>query len=718
MKPTIRTLGEILYSPSQYVIPVFQRNYRWEHPQWEKLWEDLLEIQAANKTGNHFMGFLVFVPGLPQPGVNTTFHLVDGQQRLTTSSIILGAVRNVAQKAGNTDLAEEIHDYYLVHPKKPGEQRFRLLPKDSDRNSYLALVDSLEIPGGRVANALSFFEERISTYAASKPDGLRHVFNTVCQRFEFMCATLEAENAYSIFKSLNSTGVPLGPADLIRNFVYMHLRPEEHDEFDRQHWQSLEKCFTHANSTLDGDRFSKFFRDFLMSIKDFGYVAPGATFERFENHYEATNFSPNQLAIELKRHAKHNEIISGKEPDQNSAVTQALAGLNQLESSTTYPLLLALFELRRQNSIDSEQLAQAINMVSSFILRRFICDESSRGYGPMFVRAVAELLEVESIKSLEVYLIQRGWPDDRRFEAAFVEFPLYKRGYTRQVLMALEQHRGHKEPADLAKTQIEHILPQTLTDAWREELGENAESIHVDWLHRPGNLTLSAYNPELQNSPFQEKRKRYKDSHIDLTRELTGYEHWTVIEIAARGQVLATEAAQIWAGPPSRSTAASTSAIDIDSDTSGMSAARQLQLDFWTGFAQHLQSQTGWKIRRKPQAQHWMDIPIGRSNFVMNAFINSRAQRIGVGLALYGPDKQAYFQQLYAQKDEIETEIGEPLTWQALPAKKSSYISLSKADTNPMKPDLWPEQYQWLIDKLKAYDLCFRDRVQNLAVGS
>ena len=120
MKPSIRTLGEILNSPSQYVVPVFQRNYRWEEPQWNKLWESLVEIQAPEKRGNHFMGFLVFVPGLAEPGKNNTFHLIDGQQRLATSSILLAALRNIARQMDQGELANEIHHYYLVQPPKKG----------------------------------------------------------------------------------------------------------------------------------------------------------------------------------------------------------------------------------------------------------------------------------------------------------------------------------------------------------------------------------------------------------------------------------------------------------------------------------------------------------------------------------------------------------------------------------------------------------------------
>jgi uncharacterized protein with ParB-like and HNH nuclease domain len=156
MKPSIQTLGQILYSPSQYVIPVFQRNYRWEEHQWEKLWEGINEIQNPDKKGNHFMGFLVFRAGFAQPGQHTVFHLIDGQQRLTTLSVLLTGIRNVAQRIGNQELAREVHEYYLVHPLKKKEEHFRLLPKERDHDSYVSLVTDNGEPTERLAEALAY----------------------------------------------------------------------------------------------------------------------------------------------------------------------------------------------------------------------------------------------------------------------------------------------------------------------------------------------------------------------------------------------------------------------------------------------------------------------------------------------------------------------------------------------------------------------------------
>ena len=329
MKPSIQTLGQILYSPSQYAIPVFQRNYRWEQPQWDKLWNNVIEIQRPEKHGNHFMGFLVFVPGLAQPGQHTTFHVIDGQQRLTTSSLMLVAIRNVARAMGQADLADEIHQYYLVHPLKKGEQHYRLLPKERDHDSYVAIVDGEPEPKGRTAEALDYFEETISAFATTAPERLRQVFDTVNQRLEFMCATLEAENAYNIFKSLNSTGVPLGPSDLIRNFVFLHVSPDDQDEFDWELWGPLEEKFVKTDRTLDDEKFSKFFRDYLMSGGR--YVSPKETFSNFEERYEATGFSPRELARALLASVEDYAVITGVQADLDTEVTNALSGLNLLE---------------------------------------------------------------------------------------------------------------------------------------------------------------------------------------------------------------------------------------------------------------------------------------------------------------------------------------------------------------------------------------------------
>jgi uncharacterized protein with ParB-like and HNH nuclease domain len=684
MKPSIQTLGQILYSPSQYVIPVFQRNYRWETPQWAKLWESLIEIQSPDKRGNHFMGFLVFVPGLAQPGQHTTFHMIDGQQRLTTSSILLAALRNVAQQMGQPDLADEIRDDYLIHPRKKGDQRYRLLPKERDHDSYLALVSGEGAPTGRMADALAYFEEQLSNHAGEMPERLRHVFDTMCQRFEFMCATLEAENAYNIFKSLNSTGVPLGPSDLIRNFVFMHVAPDEQDEFDRGLWKPLEDRFARVDGTLDEERSSRFFRDFLMVGGR--YVPPKDTFASFEARYEATGFSPRALAQALTEGVRHYAVISGQQTDENEQITRALAGLNVLESSTTYPLLLALFHKRAAGVIDSDQLEKCIAMLRGFILRRFVCGESSRGYGQMFVRGLAKDTG-DPVRTLEAYLLDRGWPDDHQFESAFVEFPLYQRGYTREVLETLERARGHKEPADLQATQVEHVLPQTLSDGWIDALGSEAERVHADWLHRPGNLTLSAYNQELWNHSFDKKRERYAQSNIVITRELAGYSRWGEEEMRARGRQLAQEAARIWIGPKEQ-----VARENGDDDGPGR---RELQQRFWSGLSDylasehpelpHFEARPGWTIR----------IPSGLRHIGFELRFGLRHGNVGIDVWFWREASIPIWRLIRQAPDEYNSLINAAWEFEQIEGQPRGRMSVSQ-EADVREESSWPEVYRWL----------------------
>ena len=697
MKPSIQTLGQILYSPSQYVIPVFQRNYRWETAEWEKLWNSLEEIQQPTKTGNHFMGFLVFVPGLPQPGQNTTFHIIDGQQRLMTLSLLLGAIRNVAHEEGQEELAKEVHEYYLVHPLKKGEQHYRLLPKERDHDSYIAIINRTGVPVGRVTEAVGYFEGKLATTEPdnANPRRLRDLFDIVRQRLEFMCATLEAENAYNIFKSLNSTGVPLGQADLIRNFVFMHVLPDDQEEFDRELWTPFENRFARENGTLDEDRFSRFFRDFLMSAGK--YVPPKDTFSTFEARYEATAFSPKDLAKTLDEFSNFYEIINGQKPDRSESVTRALSNLNALESSTTYPLLLGLFCRRAEGTISDAQLLKAIEMLCGFIIRRFICNESSRGYGQMFVRALAED-KGEPIHALEQFLLDRGWPDDYKFETAFGEFPLYERGYTKHVLERLERDRGHKERVDLNDAQVEHVMPRTLNEAWRVGLGEEAERIHSEWLHRPGNLTLSGYNPELWNHPFARKRERYATSNIVLTRELASQAEWGEQEIRKRGEELAKQAVTIWTGPKEKFIRREAESDD-DDDTDEPDRF-EIRRRFWTGLNEFLVSKYPELPDFEGRPKWTLRLPSGVRHVGFNLRFSLRHSAVGIDVWFWREQSFPLWELICSAPGDYNELIGTKWEFERKEDKAQARMYIELLVKNLRAESSWPDTYCWFGEKL------------------
>ena len=322
MKASERTLQQLLHSSDQYVIPVFQRYYTWGTANWEQLMEDageLLEPGAEDR--RHFMGSIVTVPDGHQPGVVPAYQVIDGQQRMTTLSILLCVVRDVATAHGWNELASEVEENYLVHRFKKGRERYKVFPRMRDRGGYLALVDRAESPaGGQIEAAHRLFVKRVEQVATTEPE-LRRFFTALVTRLDFVAITLGAENPYKIFRSLNSTGVDLTEADLIRNHVFMSMPIDEQDEFDDTLWRDLESRFVH-DGKLSGRDIEAFLRDSLM--RDGTYVGRDGTFEAFERRFPNGKFDPRTVVADLTKVSKLYDLVRGATPHADSEIESAL----------------------------------------------------------------------------------------------------------------------------------------------------------------------------------------------------------------------------------------------------------------------------------------------------------------------------------------------------------------------------------------------------------
>ncbi len=553
MNADTATLSELLAKPYQYVIPIFQRYYSWEKSDWEQLWSDLIDLRLSEDEEDvqpHFMGSLVLDSPKQTSLTKPAFHVIDGQQRLTTFSLLMCALRNVAEKRGFEKLRKAIENTALIDPEEEGRYRFRVYPRQRDRANYFAAVegDGKDVDG-TVGEALRFFSERVENMEnADTEEKLKKFFNLLKLRLQFVHIILgEKDNSYQIFSSLNSTGRPLSEADLVRNFVFMHVTLDDQERFDDELWKPIERRFENENGNLNVGALSGFFRDFLMRTGR--YVRPAATFHEFERRYSGVKFDPEDLAIELGWFADHYDVIRGVEKHDSPHVEAALFKLRRLQNTTTYPLLLNLLHRQEEGQLSEDDLVRCIEMVSGFILRRYVCGLSSRAYSRWFVSANKELGD-QPLEGLRRFFTEgRDFPGDEQFRQLFTRFNLYQSDYGRYALEMLERDHNHKEPADLSKAQIEHIMPQTLTDEWKADLGPDHERVYSEWIHTLGNLTLSAYNPELYNHRFSVKRDEYDRSNITITRRLTDYSSWGEAEIQSRGAGLAERAASIWRGP-------------------------------------------------------------------------------------------------------------------------------------------------------------------------
>ncbi|MGO9210435.1 MAG: DUF4268 domain-containing protein [Terriglobales bacterium] len=552
MKAGELTLQGTLTAQQQYVIPIFQRYYTWDRKEWDQLWTDICELRE--KPGKrHFMGALVFVPDKTVTYSYPTYEVIDGQQRMITFSLLFAALRNICTSTGQDELANEITNSVLVHQYKKGRERFRVYPRQRDREDFMDAVSGTGNPANRVGKAIRFFTEAINeTVQTSDGEALRAFYNVLLGGLEFVHINLGGENPYKIFRSLNSTGVDLSPADLIRNFVFMHIPIEEQDEFDTGLWTPLESRFVSDKNEVNSKLVSAFFRDFLMTSGD--HIAPADTFEAFESTYK-DGFDPRQLTAELTASAELYDQIRGADSHPDKDVGAALSKLRQLDSSTAYPLVLKLMGMMQRQQITAEQFVGAVESVTGFIFRRYICGETSRAYAKWFVAGCKEVVGSDPCEALERFLTDRGFPGNARFEAALCTFPLYSGKYAFEVLQQLEKSFGSKEPPDPDDATIEHVMPQALSKEWREDLGPDARQIHEQWVDTLGNLTFSGYNTGLSNKRFSVKMQGvgntlgYTQSNFELTKLVTKYTKWGAEEIEKRGEELAERASEIWKGP-------------------------------------------------------------------------------------------------------------------------------------------------------------------------
>lgn len=555
MQASQKTVSELLHGSFQYVVPLFQRYYCWSGPNWDQLWTDVVGLLETEGLKRHFLGSLVTVVHRAQPGSPIPFHVIDGQQRLTTLSVLLCAIRDAALERGWEQLAAEADESYLVHRFKRGPERFKLFPRQRDREQWFRLVERKAADGTGVVAAYRFFRRKMAEAGCLESEArLRTLMETVTNRIELVSITLDGENPYRIFKSLNSTGVDLEQGDLIRNHVFMAVDPVDQDEFDERFWRPVERHFEDSGR-MDGRRFAGFLRDVLLRSGE--YLGRDSTYDTFDLRYPHGEFSPREVASELKRLAGLYDIIAGRAQHQVSAVNAALRALADLQVSTAWPVVLRLLEAEAAGQIDAQGLARGVRALASFVLRRLVCGESSRAYGRWFC-VVCKELGADPVADLEGFLAGKGWPSDRRFVTAFVGMDLYHSKYCRPILDAIERDLQHAtETINLGGTSVEHVLPQTLGadahgQAWREELGAGWSDLHAQWLDTPGNLTLVGhdYNSGMRNACYARKLEVLgARSVLALNRHFhpgRAPARWTAKEIEARGLELSEIAARLW----------------------------------------------------------------------------------------------------------------------------------------------------------------------------
>jgi hypothetical protein len=469
---------------------------------------------------------------------------------------MLCALRDLAVEYGQPDVAEEIKEDFLLHKRRQGLDRFKVVPRLGDREAVLAILDSKDVGPWReyqVAKCRAFFLREFKKRSEPEPAViLPRLLRDVTARMGLVVITVVGENPYEIFESLNSTGLPLEQSDLIRNYIFMNVPLQDQQEFYDEHWRPFEVLFDAAGSDPPIGA-TGFYRDYL--LREGMYLPARDTYVGFRDHHNGRGISPRAQVAELRRFLAFESWIRRPHTCPIARIRTCLFELANLDATTAHPLVLTLLSQVDDRSLPLDGFETAMRDFSSFVIRRSLAGESTRAYGRWFTEAIKRI-GADVVEDLRTVWTERGWPGDIEFTRRLLEFPIYRRELDkcRLILERLEQSYGHKEKVDPSTLTIEHVLPQTLDEGqagktWKTVLGANWFEVHQRWVHTLGNLTLTGYNPEMSNSPYETKRKALVASNLLLNGYFAQVERWDVDAIERRGRELADQVAILWPNP-------------------------------------------------------------------------------------------------------------------------------------------------------------------------
>ncbi|WQZ35307.1 DUF262 and DUF1524 domain-containing protein [Helicobacter pylori] len=529
---------------NQLVIPIYQRLYSWEKEQCKQLWDDIIKIGGNDKMGGHFIGSILYVLDRITHS-NNALLIIDGQQRLTTITLLLIALRN---HLSDEVKRKEIEDCYLINSDKDGDKKFRLILSESDKDTLLSLIDKDKRkpsePSSKIVENFKLFEEWVSN-----TDELETIFKGL-EKLMIVEIALEKgkDDPQLIFESMNSKGIELTQTDLIRNYIVMETEIEKQEGFYNKYWRAMEEDFK-QNKKL----FDLFVRHYL-TIKTREIPNINKVYVALKRYQQERGIETEVLLQDLQKYCGYFcRIVFKKESDKD--LNKALGFLVDLEMDVIYPLLLELYSDYSDGVLSKADFIPIIALIESYICRRAVCGLGTNSLNKVFPSFAKHIQKDEYFKSLKAHFgsltEKQRFPNNDEFRNLFITIDFYRFKKKEYFFERLENF-DTKERVYTHEYTKEHIMPQTLTEEWERDLGENFKEIHDKYLHTIGNLTLTGYNPEYSNKSFQEKQgmeKGFKDSPLRLNQGLRGLESFGEKEIEKRANDLADLALKIWTYP-------------------------------------------------------------------------------------------------------------------------------------------------------------------------
>jgi len=549
---------KIINGTTQFVIPVFQRDYTWDaETQCAQLWRDVLRASRTSGERGHFLGSIVYIATGDSLAGFTRWMLIDGQQRLTTLTLLLAALRDHISETKwsggeNDPTPKRIDAYFLKNVQEEGDREQKLVLRRHDQATLRAIVDGKEPPheaSDHIRDNYNYFREQLS--AIDPADVYRGIARLLIVD---VALDRQTDDPQLIFESLNSTGVDLSQADLIRNFILMRLPDKEQTELYETYWSKIEALFLGSEWTFDA-----FARDYVaLKTEASKQEKAGEIYYAFRDFFPTLTEKSGGLdkaLADMMRHARHYAAFSiGR--DVSGERGRLLAEIRR-HVDVPAILVMRLLECRDHLNVLSEKdFLEALRLIESYTVRGAICGYQTRSYWQIFANLAYGIGEQHPLNDLKVALARQHenyrFPSDAEFERTLKEGDLYGLRICRHLLEGLENY-DTKEPTDTAGYSIEHIMPQNerLRRGWREMLGENWKDIQKTWVHRLGNLTLTGYNSTYSDKDFAEKKTvdgGFSDSSVRLNKYVREQTVWTPREMSVRMDALAKRSLEVW--PP------------------------------------------------------------------------------------------------------------------------------------------------------------------------
>lgn len=582
MKATEASILKLMASTDQqFVIPIYQREYSWKKEQCLRLWQDV-EAVARGSEPTHFFGSIVYIKSeddIPLTDVQPCL-VIDGQQRLTTVTLMLVALRTlIAERPepGSVD-ADTLNDHYLFNQHAKGEKRLKLVLRDDDREALDVILRDGTTAGVRQKRLRENYElildlMRHSDLALSRVfDGMARltVVDVILAR--------HADNPQRIFDSLNSTGLDLTQSDRVRNFILMELDPEEQESLFRKYWEPTTRLVFDEEQDLD--HFDEFLRDYLTMESPSGEIpSKDHIYEAFRDYVRQRDPSDaTSIAANLYRYASYyarmlrpKHYLQAAEPVRDDpahatpAILAALYDIGRLDMSVSYPFVLEVFDDYASGRLSETDFVGVLRMIESYVMRRLVCSIPANALNKVFARLSREVDKSQYLDSLGASLVtmkgsQRLPPDDE-FREAFRSKDIYHQQTRVKYILERLENFGKKEliPLEESTLTVEHVMPQTLNDGWKTMLGDQWRSAYDTRLHTLGNLTLTGYNSSYSNEPFLRKRDMmdsttgsligFRGSPVTLNQDLARLDHWNEETILERTDRLASLSCLVWPVP-------------------------------------------------------------------------------------------------------------------------------------------------------------------------